>query len=457
MRSNGRGSNVRDISDFAVIDFEMPDLYARRICAAGICTYEDSKVVDSFYTLIDPQCEFDPMISKITGLTAASVVGAPSFPEAWEQMRPLLDGKVIVAHGASNDLGALARCLKKYRINWCDSVHFNCTFSLAQSVLPPNEKLGLDKLCEKFSIPLVAHHNALSDAHACAELFLRLREMCGAPDSLELKYDMIKVRAESAKERIRRERLEEISVALASLRTEEYAEMQKRQMPNVSPEILLGVPPKAVRRTAAKMTNSAIRQSFLCNLPHKYYEEDLLHAFIINKMRKPQVCEHALGRFLPYITDRSVISMISPASFKKCPPKRLPWLLNALAENDKNTTLFACEFLRREFTDKLYSREQALAVLNMKNGSEDDTDINNAAARYFADLYLSHADEVISLMSTLPTESKVLADTLKRVSAKKNVSDEQKERMRKALSSDGKTEEEKTLQMLTEDKNRLTF
>ena len=187
---------MENTDNIAVVDFEMPDIHGSHICAAGICTVKDGKVDDTYYSLIDPQCKFDASITDITGLSAESVKGAPSFKTAWEDIRPLLEGKIIVAHGAANDMRALSKTLKNDGIGWHPRVNYLCTFMMAQTLLPAKTKLGLDRLCGRYSIELSNHHNALSDAHACAELYLTLCKEYPDTEFTPMLFNMTKAHSE---------------------------------------------------------------------------------------------------------------------------------------------------------------------------------------------------------------------------------------------------------------------
>lgn len=420
---------MRALEEFAVVDFEMPDLYGRRISAAGICTYMDGRVVDSFYSLIDPQCEFAPSISEITGLTAESVIGAPTFGEAWESMRPLLENKIIVAHGAPNDLAAFSHCMKKYGIERPGTVRFACTFSLAQAVLGKKSRLGLEPLCEYFGIELKNHHNALDDAHACAELFLKLREECDEPEKYESTFNMLTYHAETARDRKRAENAARFTDALKALRSDEYAVFQKKQMPGVSAEALLGVPVKEIKKLSRQASRDIRKMSFLHSLPHKYYEENMLHAFLINRIKNVNSCIAELEVFLPYCDDMNVMTVLCPAGFRNHPTECLPWLLASLRSKKTGISLFACEYLRKMYLGKYYSPEQTEQVLRMRGKGE--AAVSDAQARYLSELFLTHAEETVRVLDEAELDGETVKKTVKRIISKKTVDSQTKNELRR--------------------------
>lgn len=422
------GGDVRSTDKFAAVDFEMPDLYGRRISAVGICTYEDGKVVDSYYSLIDPQCEFAPAITEITGLTAESVVGAPTFGEAWEEIRPLIEDKIIIAHGAANDLAALSHCMKKYKIERPEKVRFACTFALAQAVLPKGTKFGLESLSERFGIELAHHHNALSDAHACAELFLRLREICPDTEMYEANYFMPMYRAENAKDKRKAAKLEQFTDALRDLGTEEYAAAEYKTMPDIPHEKIIGVKPDTVKKLAEDLSRAEAKSLFFHDLPHKYYEEDLLHAYMINNTKSVSSCLLQLENFLPHVSDIRIIYALRPLSFRKHSGKWMPWLLEALSSDQPNIQIFACDYLRVKHCGKNRQPEQTEKVLNMP--VRNNTEVQKAQRRYFTNLFVTYPDAVIDALDSGLLDDITVRSTAKCIASHKYISAEQTKMIR---------------------------
>ena len=156
---------------FIALDVETPNRLNRRMSAIGVTTVEEGKVVDDFYSLVDPETSFDYFNTVLTGLDENTVAGAPTFRELWAELGPRLEGGILVAHNAVFDLGVLKRCLWDYDLEWKSCARYVCTVQMGRRVLPG---MGhkLNELCEHYGIAL-DHHRAGSDAHACAEILLR--------------------------------------------------------------------------------------------------------------------------------------------------------------------------------------------------------------------------------------------------------------------------------------------
>ena len=173
---------------YIAFDVETPNRLNHRMSAIGISVLEDGQIVDAFYSLVDPETDFDPFNTWLTGIDADAVRDAPTFPELWPRIRPLLDSGVLAAHNAPFDLGVLRRCLRDYEIEWKPSARYLCTVQMGRRLLPGMSH-KLDALCEHFAIEL-DHHHAGSDASACAQILLRYLDMGADPARYLKHYDM---------------------------------------------------------------------------------------------------------------------------------------------------------------------------------------------------------------------------------------------------------------------------
>jgi len=173
---------------YIAFDVETPNRYNSRMSAIGISVIEDGEIVEEFYSLVDPEQPFDWFNTQLTGISAESVAGAPSFPQLWEQIEPIMSSGVLVAHNAGFDTGVLRRCLCDYGIDWVPAVRGLCTVVMGRSLLPGISH-KLNDLCDYYSIDL-NHHRADSDSHACAEILLRYLKGGAEPEKYIRTYRM---------------------------------------------------------------------------------------------------------------------------------------------------------------------------------------------------------------------------------------------------------------------------
>ena len=157
-----------------MFDVETSNRLNNRMSAIGISIIENGCIADGFYSLVDPKSGFDYFNSRLTGISEETVVGAPTFPDLWTRISPIMSDGILVAHNAAFDMGVLRRCLYDYGIAWKESVPYLCTVQMGRRLLPGMSH-KLDALCDYYGISL-SHHQAESDARACAEILLRYLE-----------------------------------------------------------------------------------------------------------------------------------------------------------------------------------------------------------------------------------------------------------------------------------------
>lgn len=162
--------NGKSPRTFTAIDFETADYGQDSACAVGIVKVEGNKITDkSHYLIRPPRRRF--VFTHIHGITWEDVEDAPTFGELWPELRKKLKGAdYLVAHNAPFDRSVLAACCSRARIKM-PSLPFVCTVKLARKILNINPT-NLYNVCKRLRIAL-NHHNALSDAKACARILIR--------------------------------------------------------------------------------------------------------------------------------------------------------------------------------------------------------------------------------------------------------------------------------------------
>lgn len=159
---------------FIAFDVETPNHLSDRMSAIGITVIEDGTIKDEFYSLINPETYFDYFNTRLTGISEETVWDAPTFPELWPEIEPLMSGGLLVAHNAVFDMGVLKKCLQYYEIDWKPYVRYICTVQMGRRIFPGMSH-KLDVLCDYYGIEL-DHHQAASDSRACAKILLRYLE-----------------------------------------------------------------------------------------------------------------------------------------------------------------------------------------------------------------------------------------------------------------------------------------
>ncbi len=151
------------MEDFTAIDFETAQTNPASICQVGLVRVENGVIVEKIDRLVKPPNNFYFAKNvEIHGIKPIDTQNAPTFDYVWHEIKHWIEEQVIVAHNVGFDVGCLRSTLAFYEEV---QPHFEerCTRLIFGR--------GLSYLSKKYKIAL-DHHNALSDAHACAQLYL---------------------------------------------------------------------------------------------------------------------------------------------------------------------------------------------------------------------------------------------------------------------------------------------
>ena len=148
---------------FTAIDFETAQGYRWSICQVGLVRVENRIITKEINILVQPPDNYYwSRFTAIHGISTKDTANAPTFAQIWHQIAPYIENQNVVAHnGFGFDFPVLSKTLAYYGLPIPDYNKF-CTYKIY--------KTNLANLCRKFEIEL-NHHDALSDAKACGELF----------------------------------------------------------------------------------------------------------------------------------------------------------------------------------------------------------------------------------------------------------------------------------------------
>lgn len=160
---------------FAAIDFETLEHWRASVCSLSCVIFENGKIVDEFYSLVCPPTKNEEWHCVQThGLHYKDVEKSPSFPEVWEKVDKMIGDSPIIAHNAPFEKSCLNACNEEFGTK-CD-YKFIDTLKLSRENLKELYNHRLDTVCNKLKIKLKHHHNALDDARACGEVYLKIKE-----------------------------------------------------------------------------------------------------------------------------------------------------------------------------------------------------------------------------------------------------------------------------------------
>ena len=156
------------MKDFAAIDFETANNERSSIGSVGIVIVRNGEIVDSFYSLIQPEPNYyNYWCSQVHGLCCDDTDTASIFPKVWKQIEPLIEGLPLVAHNKPFDEGCLKAVFRIYQMDY-PNYEFYDTLCVSRRVIPNLENHQLQTVAPACGYELEDPHHALANAEACA-------------------------------------------------------------------------------------------------------------------------------------------------------------------------------------------------------------------------------------------------------------------------------------------------
>ena len=190
-------------------------------------------------------------------------------------------------------------------------------------------------------------------------------------------------------------RTEEIRKELFLMQDRKYRDFQSRLMPTVDPERMIGVRTPALRKLATEMGKSGDSASFLAELPHRYFDENQLHAFLLSEMKDFPRCMEEVERFLPYIDNWATCDQLSPKVFRKHRKELLLRIPEWIRSKETYTIRFGIGMLMQHFLDEDFDPAYLELVAALRS---EEYYVNMMIAWYFATALAKQYDAALPLM-----------------------------------------------------------
>ena len=144
---------------------------------------------------------------------------------------------------------------------------------------------------------------------------------------------------------------------LFALSDEWYKSFQSKLMPTIDENLVIGIRTPQLRNFARQIKDSAKAKEFLLELPHKYYEENNLHGFLIEFIRDYDECIAELDRFLPFVDNWATCDSLNPKVLGKYPDRLIRDIKRWLADDKVYTVRFGLKALMSHFLDDNFKVE----------------------------------------------------------------------------------------------------
>lgn len=174
---------------------------------------------------------------------------------------------------------------------------------------------------------------------------------------------------------------ERIQSELFSMQDIAYRDFHSKLIPNINPELVIGVRTPELRKYAKNLAKTLDAEEYLTFLPHKYYEENNLHGFLIETTKDYHKTIQLIDVFLPYIDNWATCDMISPKVFKKHLPELLSKIKEWMASDHTFTKRFGMGMLMKFYLDEAFCSEYLDMVTSIKS---EEYYVNMMIAWFFA-------------------------------------------------------------------------
>lgn len=206
-----------------------------------------------------------------------------------------------------------------------------------------------------------------------------------------------------------------------------YRDSQAKLLPTLDPKTVIGVRTPVLRKLAKMLYREHDFSEFLNDLPHQYFDENQLHAFLICEMKDFDCCMAALNRFLPYVNNWATCDQMSPKVFKKHKSDILPQIRNWLTSEKIYTVRFAVGMLMQHFLDEDFDLEYPRMVSAIRS---QEYYVNMMIAWYFATALAKQYEDILPFLEKKNLEKWTHNKAIQKALESYRISDEQKQYLR---------------------------
>ena len=179
---------------------------------------------------------------------------------------------------------------------------------------------------------------------------------------------------------------------LLEKKDEKYAEFQRKLIPTVVPESIIGIRTPDLKKYAKELIKAQRAESFTKELPHRYFEENQIHAFVISEEKNFDQCISDLEKFLPYVDNWATADQMSPRIFTKNKDILFPYIEKWILSDQTYTVRFAVGILMQHFLDDDYDTKYPEMVSHIRS---QEYYINMMVAWYFATALAKQYETII--------------------------------------------------------------
>ncbi len=200
-----------------------------------------------------------------------------------------------------------------------------------------------------------------------------------------------------------------------------YKEFNSKLIPNISKESIIGVKIPVIRTIAKKNIDNS--NEIFNSLPHKYYEENIIHGFLISEIKDYDNCIEELERFLPYIDNWAVCDTLNPKVFKKNTDKLIIRIKEWIKSKETYTIRFGIRMLMNYYLDDNFKKEYLKLVSKIKS---NEYYINMMIAWYYATALAKQYDDTIIYLEQKKLDKWIHNKTIQKAIESNRINDNNK-------------------------------
>ena len=182
---------------------------------------------------------------------------------------------------------------------------------------------------------------------------------------------------------------------LFRLRDGKYRDFQSRLIPTAAPETIIGVRTPELRRFAKELMKRGNISPFLEALPHRYFDENQLHAFLLSELKDYGRCLEEVCRFLPYIDNWATCDQLSPKVFARHRGELIEEIRKWIRSGQTYTVRFGIGMLMQHFLDDGFDPVYPEMTASIRS---DEYYVNMMIAWYFATALAKQYEAVLPFL-----------------------------------------------------------
>jgi len=214
---------------------------------------------------------------------------------------------------------------------------------------------------------------------------------------------------------------------LFELQDLKYRDFQRKLVPTVDPESIIGVRTPNLRKLAKELSGTPEAAEFFKTLPHRYHEENTLHGLLIESIKDCGRAIEALDTFLPYVDNWATCDIISPKAFKKRPPELFEKIREWISSDKTYTVRFGIGMLLGFYLDEHFNPEYLQLVADVKS---DEYYVNMMRAWYFATALSKQWESAVPYIEQRKLDTWTHSKTIQKAIESHRIIDEQKAYLR---------------------------